>query len=245
MSWETFLWGENNGYEYRTFNKLRLGYNTVQAFRDAFWYINLILLLHSWYHHLQYTMLFMTQWGIHLTCIAQTLIHKSAEIQKKEPSEVSGSDFWIWRSAIIVYEVALIMECIIVLIYWPLLYKSRSWDIELVFTVLNHSVPLAMLILDFIFQKWRFRFTHLSIVLLVGIAYLYVNYAWTVNNWPVYSILTWDSSQSYILAFFIVLLGILLFSVWYMLSQLNKIPKLYVVRMYGYDTNLMNREIMA
>lgn len=169
MGFEEFFWGQNQGYTYRRFTSLRVPFNTAQIIRLILWHIGYILVLYSWYDHRQYTMLYMTQWGIHLSWIAFTLIRMASQDQKDYPFRVSGYKFQVWRAAIVVFEVAISFEFIITIVFWTLLWKPRPLDIGLVFNILNHSVPLISLLIEFYIQRWRFRYTHLVAVAACGV----------------------------------------------------------------------------
>ena len=182
----------------------------------------LLLVLYVWYKYGIYDILALTNWGAHLTYFSFVLSYKATEDQLKYPDKVSGLKFLRWRTAVWMFEVSLILEIGITIVFWTMLYDPSdpfSWDsFE---NICIHSLPLIMLTIDFFMQRWVFRYNHLAIVFMIGIPYLFLNYYWTVTHSPIYPMLTWDDIESVIFVLSYIALTVLSFNILYLFTRIN------------------------
>ena len=120
------------------------------------------------------------------------------------------------------FEAAIIFELGITLVYWTMLHDPTepfSWSkLE---HICIHSLPMALLTLDFFMQRWVFRYNHVVIMFMIGIPYLFVNYYWTVNHWTIYPMLTWDDIGSVIFVLLYIILTYMSFVLLYLFTRLN------------------------
>ena len=63
-----------------------------------------------------------------------------------------------------------------------------------------HGVPLAALLIEFIFNSYRFHIRRYLIILVVAGLYMIINLAYALLYQPVYKILKWNDWFSYVLA---------------------------------------------
>ena len=187
----------------------------------------LLLILYTWYRFGVYDVLLLTHWGAHLTYFSFVLSYYATEDQLKYPGRVSGLRFIIWRTAVWMFEVSLVFEIGITLVFWTMLYDPSypmSWFVFE--SICIHSLPIIMLTLDFLMQRWVFRYNHLSIMFMIGIPYLFLNYYWSVTHWTIYPMLTWDDIDSVIFVLFYILLTVISFNVLYLITRINvQMPK--------------------
>ena len=111
MSFEDFFWGPGQGYFYRTFDKLKVDFRTVQNIRVlgilviTFWLI--IGLYYSGDGSLHYC--YLTTWGGYFTLISLILNYIAAWDQRSNPGPVSGPMFYVWRTSVWFFELTLVL----------------------------------------------------------------------------------------------------------------------------------------
>ena len=119
------------------------------------------------------------------------------------------------------YEISLCFQTVITIIYWGFLFKGADTALAIYLDANFHGVPLAALLLEFIFNSYSFNIRRYLIVLIVAGSYLIINMTYALIHKPVYRILPWNDWLSYVLslAAFIVALvmfgfGILAYQCW-------------------------------
>ena len=212
MSIEDYIWGEDEGYRYRTFNKFNFSFEFVQTWRDFMSLIMFILLVITYYLFGTFNLLFLTNWGLHFTFISISLNYQASNDQKQNPDKVSGFMFIKWRLAVIMYEIAICTEIVLSILFWLLLWKPpKEYTFKTYFAIWTHSSPLAFLLIDFWMQRWIFRLNRAWIVFVVGIVYAIVNFSYVkLYGIPIYPILPWNNTASIVLIS--VALGMILLS---------------------------------
>ena len=98
------------------------------------------------------------------------------------------------------YEVALCFQVVITVVYWAFLFKGANSALEIYLDANFHGIPLAALLLEFIFNSYSFNIRRYLIVMIFASAYLIINLAYALLYEPVYSILPWNDWFSYVLA---------------------------------------------
>lgn len=87
----------------------------------------------------------------------------------------------LWKLAIVVYEMALPTQIALAVIFWAVIYPQLSkWsqnEEESVFLILEHSVPVALQILDLLSGAIIFNVSHSLILGIFLIAYYLTNFA--------------------------------------------------------------------
>ena len=119
---------------------------------------------------------------------------------------------WKWVSSL--FMTALLWECIIASIYWPILYpEDRKQRLigdtrAQIGNVFDHAVPIILLWVDWalnrIWIEWRQIYPNLLVILFYGIVNIIVTFA---SGTPVYPPLSWDSFWSWLMGFSILLLA--------------------------------------
>jgi hypothetical protein len=240
MTLETFLWGDNQGYEYRTFDRTHLDFNFVQVVRDTMTLASLFLVILSWIRVGTDVVIYLTFWGVHLTWFSLHLNRQAALDQKANPGKTSGFMFTRWRTAVILFQVTMALELVIPPLYFATLWETpvgRPWNLDDYLGVINHSVPTIFLLIDFFLQKWIWRQTHVWVAVLAMLAYGLVNFGHTVIlGYPPYEFLTWDDTLSYITILAALVATYVFHQVFYFISRLNIVAKLY---MPIYDPSIM------
>jgi len=133
-------------------------------------------------------------------------------------------------------ELALTMQLIIVPYFWFALWPVESIKVDnspgkKAGMIMDHSVPLILLVIDYIFMNANpIPMRHIWIVLTVSIVYLAMNCIVTLTWKPVYEPMTWHGT-ALILPLVLLIAGMLIYIGLSFLSQwkLNKL---------GYDTFL-------
>ena len=217
------MWGDDSGYAYRTFNKLNFSYEFVQTARDFMSLVMFVLLLITYAIDGMFNLLFLTNWGLHFTFFSLVLNYQASIDQKQYPDKVTGLTFYKWRSAVIMYDIAICSEIVLSILFWLLLWKTpEEYTFYDIFNIITHSVPVAFTLIDFVLQKWIFRFNQVTVVFLIGLIYGLVNFTYVkLYNKPIYPILPWNDTASYILMGSALLLLVIVFLILYMITYLN------------------------
>jgi hypothetical protein len=111
----------------------------------------------------------------------------------------------LWKWHIVIFEIALVCELIISpyfwLLLWPSVYNSGRSTLFIWTQSLVHSVPLIILLTDFIILNWvPILLRHYCAVFFVTISYMIVNVTVTkVQGHAVYPGMTWDSLAGFVL----------------------------------------------
>lgn len=118
----------------------------------------------------------------------------------------------------------------ITLIYWLLLFKhdlkklksKQGYNVApyVVLFALQHSFPIVLLMLDFIYNRYMFKLARIIPILVYGILYLVINIGkkvnilgYTLSARPVYPIMKWNDAGSVIYALTTCVLIVLTFLV--------------------------------
>ncbi|CAI2379830.1 unnamed protein product [Moneuplotes crassus] len=224
MSWETFFWGSDAEAIYRNFHRHRLSFNFVQVMRDIMSLVLFALIGIAWYFLGQYTLLFLTNWGIHLAYISLHLNSMATQDQQNHPGKVKGFLKWRWRLAVIIFQVALNLEILLTILFWGLLWKTpEEYTYGHFIAILAHSLPAGFLLIDFLLQKWVFRFNHIWFIFLTALIYGIVNFMFVkYTGVYVYPILKWNDIVSIILSFLALVMIAAIQGSLYIISLLNK-----------------------
>jgi len=225
MTWEQFLWGDDQGYRLRTFDRTRLSADLVHVIRDIMTLILLMQIFISWFYDRQYTMIFLTNWGLHMTFISISLNSQAATDQIQNPGKVTGLKFFRWRFAVLLFQVTITTEIVLSTIFWALLWnppaEKRFIDY---FNITTHLGPAIFLILDFLMQKWIFKYNHIVVIFGVLISYTVFNFSYVkYYGHVIYPILTWEDMSSFILIGVIIVMAYLSHILLYTLSLINRV----------------------
>ena len=109
-----------------------------------------------------------------------------------------------------IYEIAFSYEVTITLLYWSVLFSKFDDELSAYNDLAVHALPLAALLVDFIFNPISFEIKRFLIVLIAGTVYMLMNMAYSLGVEPVYGILDWVTGISYGLligAYVLLLIG--------------------------------------
>lgn len=111
--------------------------------------------------------------------------------------------------------------------FWFVLYPTvPELKPEVHFSlVCDHSVPLAVLLIDFMFNQVPLAQRHFIFMFIIALVYLVINYACTkVEGTPVYPPMDWETPFGIALPFLLIVGALVIFYIFYFITIL----KLYV-----------------
>ena len=124
----------------------------------------------------------------------------------------------------VMFEIAICAEVVLSILFWLLLWEPpKEYNFFEIFDMTTHIFPVLFLFIDFLMQKWIFRFNHFTVILAVGVIYAIVNFTYVkITGKTIYPILPWDDVESYILIFSAIVLLFITFIVLYFITYLNQ-----------------------
>ncbi|CAI2380196.1 unnamed protein product [Moneuplotes crassus] len=199
MALAAFFWGSSNGEKYNTFRQARLPLLVSQGLRVLLIMASTFLLITTWIYGKKYTLLFLTNWGIHFNFFAITVNFITTLLVKEK--EESNAKIYLWRFALVLFEIALSIEIILCILFWSFLWEGPDeYHFHQVFDILAHSAPAVFLVADFFLQKWLFRFQHIIFIIIVALVYLLINLIYVKSTgFHIYPILKWNDYFSYLI----------------------------------------------
>ena len=170
-----------------------------------------------------YCLLFFSEIGIHVSLISVILNTIATSHQVSNPEKVSGYKFFVWRTAVIVYEVNMVFNFMITLIFWTVLWwHPTEWSWIDYYMAIIHIVPFSVPCQEFVIQRWSFRYNHFVVILMLATFYLALSYYWAKTHWPIYAFLSWEDIGTWIFAFIVLFFGYLSFVVFYWIAKLKQ-----------------------
>ena len=110
-------------------------------------------------------------------------------------------------AAILAMEFGLVLQIMIVAVYWPLIHSDVILSIaegEVIaywITILIHSWPFFAVTLNVLVSQVVFIYCHYRYMILVGIVYALTNYSATkLKGKPLYKFLHWEDQTSIIIS---------------------------------------------
>ena len=186
---------------------------------------------------------YFTNWGVYYTLfntIFSLIISFQALKLKKddtareiEKSEDKTSPFKAWKCHIIFLEISMIINIIITLFFFVVLYNPTFCklldeyedfgNLTCISNVTSHCVPLICTIIEICINVTPLYFyRHLPFLIAISFLYLVVNFTVTkVSGKPVYSIMSFNSIFSWSLPVIILIFGISLFACCSYINQLK------------------------
>jgi hypothetical protein len=107
----------------------------------------------------------------------------------------------------LLFEMAVLMNLVVMSIYWGSLHEQSVKDVhgnfwELVNLYWTHLVPFTSVVLNFSLTDIVVRASHARIILPVGITYAYINYLEVKRlGYPLYFFWTWEDYTSVVVLF--------------------------------------------
>jgi hypothetical protein len=140
---------------------------------------------------------------------------KNAPKEEKEDDKFSIFRAWKWH--IYFYEVSLVVETLVSLFFWLLLYKDmvknpRYEDpVKFLELIIDH-ILIIFLLLDCLVNSVPFVRRHMKAMVPIGVSYLTLNFAVTkYSGRPIYHVISWDSWATMIVVVGCLIVSVLLF----------------------------------
>jgi ABC-type dipeptide/oligopeptide/nickel transport system permease subunit len=152
---------------------------------------------------------YLTWWGNHLTIISLLLCVVAG-------TEKRRTDLRLKRLTAIFFQIALVVEAIVVVVYWAVLARSdlaldpkeygSGWYLTYVWAhkVAIHTAPALAVAFNTVLTRGIVIPAHSAYMLVLGCVYLPVNYVGTMYyGKPLYHFLTWTSYKTILIGLFI------------------------------------------
>lgn len=228
MSWETFFWGDDQGYQLRRFTNTRVSYHNIQLYRYiAIGILTFSLILGFFYDKPFAQFIYMTTWGSYFSFVSLIFNVVATDDQYKHPGRVDGIIFWRWRTAVWFHEMALSFDVMITIMYWGFVRSSQlDNDVYYYYDIFIHILPLVFNLIDFILVRWKFRLQHFVTLVIVGVLYGIFNFTYVkITGEVIYSILSWDPVwQSMLLIVGLAALCSMTFWIFYRITIIYNLP---------------------
>ena len=112
----------------------------------------------------------------------------------------------------------MIMQIVIMVIYWPFVHKSvierltslgTINDTWFMFTTIHlHTAPFIAVLINTIITKFSYNYTHYKYCIYIGLFYSVFNFAGTMHlGRPLYPFLTWTDFWTPIILIFLIAFG--------------------------------------
>ena len=151
---------------------------------------------------------YFTAWGVWMTTAYftfATITH--LRYRKKEQGLKDSESPWCaWKCLSALFKTALLWECVIASVYWPTMYpadrRTHMNDFKWNFAnACDHLLPICVLFTDWllnrIYYEWNQIYANLGVFVLYGIVNISVT---LLSGKPVYSMMSWDSVGSVMIA---------------------------------------------
>jgi len=136
---------------------------------------------------------------------------------REEKEEDKFSIFRAWKWYIYFNEVALVVETLVSLFFWLLLYKDmvknpRYEDpVKYLELIIDH-ILIIFLLLDFMVSTVPFVRRHIKAMVPIGVSYLTLNFIVTkYQGRPIYNVISWDSWLSMLILAITLLVSVFIF----------------------------------
>jgi len=123
-----------------------------------------------------------------------------------------------WKYYLVFFQISLMSEVMITVIYWALLAKPKH---ELAYKVCQHIVPLISLTIEFCLMATPVKLRHFLPSTITGILYLIANFTFSKISTPAYKKLTWKNANTVIFLGVALILYIITHFVLTFLSKLK------------------------
>ena len=157
-------------------------------------------------------LIFLTQWGLHLSIISTLLSIECGRMRNVGKTTIK-------RWCAIILQVTFVVQVLIVMIYWivlhPLVVQNLKIDEEpflwyhLIFI---HSLPFANVFSNVVFSRVVFIPSHCTYLSIIGWSYSIVNFIGAqYRGQPLYPFLKWQDYKSLIFCLLFNVFAVLLF----------------------------------
>lgn len=196
------------------------GVSTSQMliFRAFHAFVFSFLLCWSWFYsaHADTWLIYLTHWGqvvvliYFITATYLTYNHLYNADTNGTANEEYIHKSWGYKFHYAVFETALDLQWVIVLVYWGLLFSgghasAKDWILELT----AHGYNLVAIMIEFSLCRVPFFWRQVVVVVAFGAFYALFNGIYTAAQTYVYSIITWEGAGSWILVLVLLLVVVI------------------------------------
>lgn len=138
---------------------------------------------------------------------------ESNNYQDRDFHHYKYTPFRAWKWYIFFYEMAFTFEAIIVPVFWVILWPEITVGKDtLISCIMDHSVPMLVLLMDFFINAVPFTGRHFWMMIPIALAYLLVSYLVVKSTGePVYPFLDWKSTTGLVAPFVIAFAAFVIF----------------------------------
>lgn len=225
QKFDRWFWGQYKPYIYSE-QRLYMNYWFIQIFRILFTLALYGNTIYRFYYNIRdgellHSQFYFTTFGIYITLYTETAIIITSFWTRKQGYDENRRHMvnW-WKHNNLMMSVALGCEAVITVVYWFGIAFVTSIGDEVVSSSLDHSLPVFILIGDFIMVGWIFRYTYYIVFFIVAFGYMPINYAYVkeTNN-PIYENIAWRTYKSYVYVLAILIVGIILYFILTLVSR--------------------------
>ena len=188
-----------------------------------------------------------TQWSLVMTTLffMTSLVVIETGDEQPTPQEIGRKK--AWKLFTLFFNIALMSECLVSIYFWGVLWgqfkdtkrKDAPWH-NIMGLVCNHSVPLTLLMIEYVcFNSVLFTYRNLWVALSYSACYLVFNFTWTKVYMPVYPDMTWSGFLGLTLPWLLCLIAVVSHVIFCGLTRL-KLRKLGHVEILDLIANLVN-----
>lgn len=164
------------------------------------------------------------------------------DTQHNEFDRSKYSIFHLYKWTTILFEMAVIYEFIIVPLFWAMIFpgimvnrhngmdvpditdfteehEEYSMGFIIVAGVLDHSVPLIVLMIDFSYNCIPFLWRHFLVTLTVALVYVIFNMSWTLSVDSIYPMIDYSSALGIVLPILCIIWTVLMYYLLVFISE--------------------------
>ena len=166
-------------------------------------------------------LVFFSNWGLIMATLSIFLTIKCAEDQN------THSKLHLLACNHILFEVSFLSGLIINGIYWNLIYPAKIKEetrLDVIFQMWTlHLVPWISTLANFFITDIIFLRRHRRQIFWIGFTYVISNLITTkMRGKPAYTFMTWSDPLSYMIAFSLVVIAVLVFNLFVLFSEILK-----------------------
>lgn len=164
---------------------------------------------------------FFTTFGIYATLYSETILILTSFWTKRNGYDKQKR--WIvntWKHNNLAVIVTLEINTVITVVFWLGIYLLTGPGSRGPSSYIDHSLPMSILLLEFICVGWVIRYTYFLVYLAIALLYLPVNaaYSLTIGS-PLYSSIAWDSYQTAVSIVAIAVVSVVIFVLYLLISR--------------------------
>ena len=164
---------------------------------------------------------FFTTFGIYATLYSETILIITSFLTKRQGYDQHKR--WIicmWKHINLAVIVTLEINTVITVVFWLGIYLLTGPGSRGPSSYIDHSLPMIILLLEFICVGWVVRYTYFLVYLAIALLYLPVNaaYSLTIGS-PLYSSIAWDSYETAASIVAIAILSVVVFVLYLLISK--------------------------